>query len=640
MAIERDPSSQSNFYDVETKNVAFDWEVDFDTKTIKGTATYSLEVKKDGVTEVIFDTIDLKVFEVKVDGKASSYEFGAKHPIMGSALHIPLPKGLKGSDTSEVWIKYETSPQATALQWLSKEQTKGKQFPFLFSQCQPNYARSLAPLQDSPSDKIIYDAKVTSILPALMSAVRVSPPADGPAHDGKVIGKDAVTYVYRQSIPIPSYLLAIAVGNVVYRPFAQFEDKKWKTGVWAEPETIEQAYWEFSEDTARFLAEEEKVVTTYRFGVYDLLVLPPAFPYGGMENACLTFLTPTLLTGDRALVDVVVHELTHSWFGNGITHANASHFWLNEGWTTYMERLLQQFLHTPAHRDFSFIIGAKALKDSLADYSNTPKYQRLVIDFEVGEDTDEAYSSIPYEKGANLILHLERTLGGINVFLPYVKEYVETFIGKSITTTQWKDHLYEYFAKHGGEEKTKALDSIDWDAWLYGEGLELPVEMTYDDTLAKEAHALAANWHAAAKATPAQYPFKESDIDGFDTNQLIAFLEKLQTYPTLPSPLVQLLGDIYHFDTTENAEVRFRYYEIALRDPKAEPSAGIADKASKWVTGSDGSGNVKGRMKFCRPTFRAIAAVDKQLASTTFAAHKSEFHPIAAKMIEKDIEKA
>ncbi|KAF6765906.1 peptidase family M1-domain-containing protein [Ephemerocybe angulata] len=625
-----DPTTQTNYKQVSTENVAFEWLVDFDTKIISGSATHTLKIKEDEPKEVIFDTLDLDIQEATVAGNNATFELKPKHEVMGSALHISLPSGLKEGSTTTVTITYKTSKHSTALQWLAKEQTQGKRFPFLFSQCQPIYARSLAPLQDTPSNKITYDAKVTSVLPALLSAIRASPPADGPAHDGKEIGKDLVTYTYRQPVPIPSYLLAIAVGDLRYRPFPQFEDKQWKTGVWAEPEGIEQAYWEFSEDTARFLAEEEKVVSEYRFGVYDLLVLPPSFPYGGMENACLTFLTPTLVTGDRALVDVVVHELTHSWFGNGITHAHASHFWLNEGWTTYMERLLQEYLHSPAVRGFQYIIGEKALKDSLRGYEKTPKYQRLIIDFEYGEDPDVAYSSIPYEKGANLILHLERTVGGLDVFVPYIRDYVKTFSGKSITTWEWKDHLYTWFEKNGGAEKIKALDSVDWNAWFYGEGIDLPVKMEYDSTLAKEAYGLAGRWDAARSVEDVgRLHFSESDVEKMDTNQIIAFLERLSTYSALPSNLTTHLGTVYKLSSTPNAEIRFRFYEIALADPSSPAAQTFADEAAKWVVGNDDTGIIKGRMKFCRPTFRGIAKVNKTLAIDTFKPNKSAFHPIA-----------
>jgi leukotriene-A4 hydrolase len=571
-----------------------------------------------------------------VRGKAAQFSLGTKHKIMGSALCVSLPENIERGSSIDVKIEYKTAPSSTALQWLAKEQTQGKQWPYLFSQCQPIYARAVAPLQDSPSVKITYSASVACVLPVLMSAIRQSPPSDGPAHKGKKIGKDIVTYKYEQPIPIPSYLIAIAAGNVRYRGFPKMESKTWTSGIWAEPEMLDAAYWEFCEDTGRFLDTEESIVVPYSFGVYDLLVLPPSFPYGGMENACLTFLTPTLLTGDRALVDVVVHELTHSFFGNGVTHAHASHFWLNEGWTTYMERLLLQVIYSPAERGFSFIIGAKALKDALKQYENQPKYQRLVIDFEPGEDPDDAYSSIPYEKGANLILHIERTLGGVDVLLPYVRDYVQTFIGKSITTTEWKDHLYNYFERNGGQEKVDALNTIDWDAWFFGEGLELPVKMDYDTSLARDAYDLAARWDASRTIDDVrQLEFTSQDLKGFNTNQIIVFLERLQSYVALPSTHVLHLGTTYGLAATQNAEVRLRYYEVALMESSGPTANNIALAAARWVTGDDETGVVKGRMKFCRPTFRAISHVNRELAEKWFKDSKECFHPIAQRLIEK-----
>ncbi|KAG6849471.1 hypothetical protein H0H93_008198, partial [Arthromyces matolae] len=626
-----DPTTQSNYLQITTTHVSFDWFLDFDAQIISGSATHRLLVKEDGVKEVIFDTLDVKVSGVRIQETSVSYDLKAKHEVMGSALHITLPPNLRVGQIVDVEIDYGTTAQCIALQWLSQ------------AQCQPIYARAIAPLQgevhsyDTPSVKITYSAKVTSVFPVLLSAIRQSPLATGPVHDGKVVGRDPVSYVYDQPVPIPSYLLAIASGNLHYRTFSKPEHCEWTTGIWAEPELIDRAYWEFSKDTARFLATEEKIVTPYKFGVYDLLVLPPSFPYGGMENACLTFLTPTLLTGDRALVDVVVHELTHSWFGNGVTHSNASHFWLNEGWTTYIERVLQQTLYSPAHRDFSFIIGAKALKNALKEFEKEPKYQQLVIHFEAGEDPDSAYSSIPYEKGANLILHLERKLGGLEAFLPYVKDYVNTFIGKSITTEQWKSHLYKYWETNGGSEKTAILDSIDWNAWLYGQGLDLPVQLEYDMSLAKEVYALAAQWDDSRTISSVdQLSFTPLDIEGFDSNQTIAFLERLQSYPPLPLSHLRHLGDIYKFNTTSNAEVRFRFYELVLADPKSDPAKVFVVDAVNWIVGADSvSGLIVGRMKFCRPTFRLASKVDKDLAIRVWEEKKILFHPVARKLIDK-----
>ncbi|KAI0324458.1 hypothetical protein GY45DRAFT_1331548 [Cubamyces sp. BRFM 1775] len=638
MSLPFDPTSQANWQDIASEHIDLDWSVDFAKEILSGSVIHTLVWKKADVREVIFDAQALDIQKVTVDGQPGEFSLGPNHEVMGAPLKVVLPANHAVGDKIRVQIFYSTTMACTALQWLDKEQTQGKTFPFMFSQCQPIYARSLAPIQDSPSVKITYTAKVTSVLPALLSAIRVSPPADGPAHDGKEIGKDAVTYEYNQPVPIPSYLIAIAVGNFRYRPLPKVEGKEWRSGVWAEPELIDATYWEFSEDVGKFLSTAEKILPPYRFGVYDVLVLPPSFPYGGMENACLTFLTPTLLVGDRTLVDVVVHELTHSWFGNGVTQANSTHFWLNEGWTTYIERVLLQLLHTPADRGFSFLIGYKALQDALKRYESQPKYQRLVIDFEVGEDPDDAYSTVPYEKGANFLLHLERMLGGLDEFLPYVYDYVSTFMGKSITTEDWKAHLYAYWEKHGGEEKIKALNSVKWDEWLYGEGTKLPVEMIYDTALAREAFALAEKWDAARnEADVSKLSFQESDVASFNANQKIVFLERLQSYPALPHTHIQHLGALYGFLTTPNAELRWRFYEVALLDPSSPAAQEFAAPAAHWVVGKDGTGVVRGRMKFCRPTFRAVARADKKLAVEVFNENKLSFHPIARRLIEKDL---
>ncbi|KAH7884099.1 hypothetical protein F5I97DRAFT_1930308 [Phlebopus sp. FC_14] len=656
-----DPTSQSNYLDISSKHISLTWKIDFTTKTISGTAEHDLVIHKDvdqvkhvryrrsryrqcrglrtwrdlatSGSEFVF--LHAREPSKRPEAMFLQWTLGAKHEVMGSALSVKLPQSLNltvGS-TVNVKVSYSTTEYSKALQWLDKEQTQGGTHPYLFSQCQPIYARALVPIQDTPSVKITYRAAITSVLPVLMSAIRLSPSSIG---SPEVVGIKEITYEYHQPVPIPSYLLAIASGNIVYRPFSVPEGKTWTSGVWAEQELIEAAWQEFNEDTPKFLEAEEKITAPYKFGVYDLLVLPPAFPYGGMENACLTFVTPTLLTGDRTLVDVVVHEITHSWFGNGITHADASHFWLNEGWTTYIERLLQQILHSPQHRGLSYLIGSKMLYDDLELYKNNPKYQRLQIDFEYGEDPDDAYSSVPYEKGANFILHLERALGGLDVFLPYVKHYVNKFMGQSITTQQWKDDLFQYFS-NDVEARSTLEHGIRWDDWLFGEGITLPVPIEYDMTLAHQAYALAQRWDKSRTTDVSELTFKKTDLDGMDANQISVFLERLQSFKALPKTHIDHLATLYSFSDTPNAEIRLRFYQVALLDPASPAAQSYAVEAAKWVVGEDGSGVVKGRMKFCRPVFRDVHAALPDLAKATYLRNKMSFHPIARSLIEKDL---
>ncbi|ELU40820.1 leukotriene-A4 hydrolase [Rhizoctonia solani AG-1 IA] len=563
-----DPATQSNYAEITTKHVHFDWTIDWKQRIISGSATHDLVANQDNVKSVI-------------------------------ALAISLPSALQKGDQVVLRIDYSTTTQCTAIGWLDKEQTSGKKFDYLFSQCQavrtlltrwfPRFLTRVYIMRCLPlwcptqSDLGLdpcalsravasrlylgfqtYSANITSILPVLMSALRLSPPSDGPAHEGKEVGVESVKYQYNQPISIPSYLIAIASGNVVYKPFAPVPGRPWKTGVWTD-----------------YVLEAEKILTPYEFGVYDLLVLPPSFPYGGM------------------------------------------------GWTTYTERLLQRALHGPAERDFSYIIGEKAMIDALEEYSDRPKFQRLVIDYAYGDDPDDAYSSVPYEKGSNFLLYLERLLGGLDVFLPYARDYVNTFRGQSIRTDEWKTHLFAYFEKHGGEDKLKLLNSVDW---------QLPAKIEYDTTLAEKAYQLAAKWDESRGVEAGSLPFSAKDLQEFSSNQTVVFLERLQRYDPLPASHIRFLGDEYSLDTTMNAEIRLRWYALALSAQAPAPSE-WSTRAAEWVVGGgkavDAGKGVQGRMKFCRPTFRAINNVVPALAKSSFEAHKDEFHPIARRMIAK-----
>ncbi|KAG8941943.1 hypothetical protein FRC04_003902 [Tulasnella sp. 424] len=675
-----DPTTQSNYWEITTTHVHFDWDIDWTKRIISGSATHSLTSKMDSPAQVIFDTQFLDIKSVEVNGVPAQYTLREPHEVMGSALAVSLDAShnLKNGDGVSVTLAYNTTEKCAAIGWLEKELANGREkvpFPVFpmstgaylstlpveardSAEQGQIYARSLAPLQDTPSVKITYSANVRSTLPALCSALRVSPPSES-VHDGKKIGEEVVEYKYNQPIAIPSYLIALASGNLVYKPFDALPGKSWKTGAWAEPETIDASYWEFHKDTAHYVEVAENLVTPYELGVYDVLVLPPSFPYGGMENACLTFLTPTLLAGDRSLVDVVAHEASHSWFGNNVTTADSGHFWLNEGrnsvavledgagltqglagFTTYLERILQGELHGSAEREFSYIIGRKALTDALKEYENKPKYQRLVIPYTFGEDPDDAYSSVPYEKGSNFLLYLERQLGGLQVMLPYLKDYVNTFRGQSIRTDEWQKHLFKYFSENGGKEKLDILNKIDFEAWLHGEGLDLPAVVEYDTTLAQKAYDLAKAWNDSRSTPPSDLKFSQSDLKDFSSNQIVVFLETLQSLsPGLPGSHLRLMSKTYSsFNTTGNAEIRSRWYGLVLQSEEKDVAQEFTEQAAKWIVGTEkGSTGLKGRMKFCRPGFKSIHKVDSDLAVKYFESNKQYFHPIAAKLISKDL---
>ncbi|MBV8732169.1 MAG: aminopeptidase, partial [Acidobacteriia bacterium] len=300
-----DVHSCSRPAEVRVRHLELDIDIDFSRHILRGSAKLHFDRIKPDAAELLLDTRDLSIHSVS---NAAGFELGAKDRILGSPLHIALQPG-----TSWVEVVYSTSPDASGLQWLDPPQTAGKRLPFLYTQSQAIHARSWIPLQDTPSVRITYEGRVRTPegLPAVMAAERAG------SH-------------FRMTKPVPSYLIALAAGDLEFRPLGG------RSGVFAEPELVDAAAREFA-DTEAMIRAVEEMYGPYRWGRYDLLVLPPSFPFGGMENPCLTFATPTILAGDKSLVALVAHELAHSWSGNLVTNATWSDFWLNEGFTVYLE---------------------------------------------------------------------------------------------------------------------------------------------------------------------------------------------------------------------------------------------------------------------------------------------------------------
>jgi len=340
-----------------TTHLALDLDVDFDHEQLRGTATLHMQQLDDSATTIVLDTRDITVGGVQVSrpgwgALASDFSIAEAHPVMGSALSISLPSDLKAGSELLVTISYHTSPEASALQWLPPELTSGGEHPFLFSQSQAIHARSWVPLQDTPSVRITYEAVIRTP-PELLAVMSANNDPDA-VRDGE--------YAFEMPQPIPAYLLAIAVGDIYFAPIGT------DTGVYAEQEILEAAAFEFA-DTQAMLEKAEDMFGPYQWGRYDLLILPPSFPYGGMENPRLSFLTPSLLAGDRSLVDVVAHELAHSWSGNLVTNATWRDGWLNEGMTSYLESRLMEVIYSEERADVDRVIGYRELLLNFDDVS-------------------------------------------------------------------------------------------------------------------------------------------------------------------------------------------------------------------------------------------------------------------------------
>ncbi|CAO3678409.1 unnamed protein product [Umbelopsis vinacea] len=531
-----------------------------------------------------------------MDSKPLQFHLAERHPAFGSALNIELPEPIAEKSTSfEITIKYTTTERCTALQFLEPELI---------------HARSFVPCQDSPSVKLTYTASIASPLPVLMSAIKTGEEPSSAASAGQ---PGFTVYKFEQRTSIPSYLIAIVSGNLAGREIGP------RSTVWCEPEMVEAAAWEFA-DTEKFIAAGESILTPYEWGRYDLLVLPPSFPYGGMENPCLSFITPTLLAGDRSLVTVVAHEISHSWTGNLVTTKSWEHFWLNEGWTVFVERKILAHLHGEHQRHFSAIIGYRALTDSVELFGHDSPATLLNPDLS-GIDPDDYFSTVPYEKGFNLLFYIEQVVGGPAVFEPYMKAHIRRFAHHSITTSDWKSYLYEYMRENHGEDMVIKLDGIDWHQWIKCPGMP-PVQPQFDTTLAEACYSLAAGWKNAKARGDSEYNGTDNEkFSEFTSLQKVVFLESLSEAVPFPHQLLASLDSCYQLSSVRNCEIRFRWQRLCLSS-NYEP---IYPSVCELIT-------EQGRMKYLNQ-----AKNGSDLAKSTYLANKSFYHPIAAMLIEKDI---
>jgi leukotriene-A4 hydrolase len=614
-----DPSTSSNYDKWLARHTTATFQVDFDAKRLVGSVLIELESLTDRQSkEIILDSSYVDVQDVKLNATSPKWEVKPRSEPNGSPLHVSVPDGAPKGEQVKLEVQLATTEQCTALQWLTPEQTSNKKAPFVFSQGQTIHARSLFPCQDTPAVKSTYDFNITSPYVVIGSGLAVGEPTD--AVNGEKL------YRFEQKIPIPSYLFAIASGDIVTAPIGKH------SVVATGPNEIEGAQWEFEADMDKFLAAAEKIVFPYRWGQYNVLVLPPSFPYGGMENPIFTFATPTLLSGDRQNVDTIAHELAHSWSGNLVTNRTWEHYWLNEGWTMYLERRILAVAHGPEHFDFSAIMGWKKLQDAVDGYGATHEFTKLCINHD-GIDPDDAFSSVPYEKGFHLVYFLDRTVGRAN-FDKFIKHYFTKYAEKTLTSQDFRDTFMDFFlADNHGSELHSKIHAINWDDRFYSTGM--PPKPEFDTTLADQCYKLADKWHnltqpaSSSNADATTFTPSPSDMTNWIGNQKLVFLNAVEDFPhRLSVSHTRAMASAYGFEASKmrNVELLTVYYSIALRAGDKELHQPVAELLGKV-----------GRMKFVRPLYRALDKVNRPLALETFETHRMFYHPICRAMVEKDL---
>ncbi len=593
MAYPDDPHSHARPNEIAVRHLDLDIVVDFDARRVAGRATYTLDRTTPGSDTVVLDTWDLDIGSVVAgDGHALEHQLGEHHPILGRPLTIVA------GDADTVAVDFATGSDARALQWLDPAQTTGERF--LFTQAQPILARSWMPCQDSPGVRHTYQATVR-VPPELLAVMSAENPTERSA-DG--------TYRFAMPQPVPSYLIALAVGDLEFRPLGD------RAGVYAEPAVVEAAAWEFA-DTEPMMAAAEGLYGPYRWGRYDLLVLPPSFPYGGMENPRLTFVTPTLLAGDRSLVTVVAHELAHSWSGNLVTNATWNDIWLNEGFTVYFETRIDEELYGGDYTTMLLRLGRQELEAEIATLPERDTWLSLDL---AHREPDDGPDLVPYEKGSLFLRTIEQAVGRERLDR-FLADYFGRFAFHSMDTAAFLAHLRAELLEPAGVSESE----LQVDAWVYGPGIPANAPAFGSDAfdrVDREAAALVAGRAA-----------EDLDTAGWVPQQWVHLLRALPA--DVPHPLLADLDRTFGFSEQRNIEVATAWLELVIGTGYVW-SASEVDAAVAAFLGRHG------RSLYLRRVYAKLAATDRGLARAReiFASAEAGYHPVARTAVARMLDAA
>ena len=573
-------------------HVALDLGVDFEAKRLAGTATLDIE-RKPGAKEIVLDSKGLEIQSIADgNGEALAFNLGEAHETIGAPLTVALRP-----DTKRLVIRYKSAPDAEALQWLTPEQTAGKAHPYLFSQGQAILNRSWIPTQDSPGIRQSWEAVIR--VPAPLTAVMSAPRAAEPLTQG---GETA--FAFRMDKPVAPYLIAIAVGDLKFRSLGP------RSGVWTEPAMLDAAAAELA-DTEKMIAAAETLYGPYRWGRYDLLVLPPSFPYGGMENPTLTFLTPTFIAGDRSLVGLVAHELAHSWSGNLVTNATWADSWLNEGFTSYFENRIMEAIygkHRAAQEAaLSFDDMTKALKEEGANAPTTRLH--LPVDKDA---PDGSASGIVYDKGAIFLRTIESIVGRER-WDAYLRSYFDRHAFQPMTSARFLADLRANLVKGDKDLERK----LQLDRWVYQPGL--PDNVARPDPRAFAAIDRAVREFGAGAAVD------KAAWDKWNTAERLRFVNSLPR--KLPMPRLDALEKTLGLNGIGNKEVRFAWLDLAIANQYAPAVPSIEQFLAS-----------QGRGKFVRPLIKALAKDQtwgRPIAVRAYAKARPLYHPIVTAELDK-----
>lgn len=581
-----DPHSASQPFEARAEHLVWRANVDFNKRTIHARASWLISKRADA-KHIVFDTYDLNIERVWLDENIpTDWHLADSVAYLGRALVVHLEKG-----TQWVHIEYKSNPGARGLQWLEAQQTKGQMYPFLFSQGQAILTRSWLPCQDSPGLRFSFEAEV-QVPKGLMAVMSALNPKEQ---------SETGLYQFENRRPIPSYLFALAVGDFQYRAYDN------RSGIYAESQTLPTAWQEFA-NLPSMMRAAEKLFGPYPWERFDVLVLPPVFPFGGMENPMIMFATPSIIAGDRSLTNLIAHELSHSWSGNLVTHASWNDFWINEGFTTYIERRILEEIEGPTYAEMLVTLGNLELENTVARLKNDTTLTRLKMQLQ-GQNPDLALSSIPFQKGVALLLHIESEVGR-NRMDNYVKNTFAAHAFSSMTSEMFLEHLNKSLLSD------EQMERLQIRPWVFESGLPSSYKRRHSVRFANVDAALQL-WlqgEAAANLPTAAWSVYE----------WIYFLKNLP-YSTVTAQQMATLDQVFRFSASNNAELSMQWQLSVIRTGYQAGLPGVETFLSKT-----------GRRKLLVPVYQALYEREetRMLALRWFNLYRSNYHPIAIQSIE------
>ncbi|KAF4027833.1 Leukotriene A4 hydrolase [Phytophthora infestans] len=625
----RDPATCAALDEFHTHHVDLELEINMAAKRVTGVATLAVKRLNETATTLCLDVFHLTIRSVCValpEEDTIAAQWTVKpFTVFGEMLEVELPEELALAAAFELTIRYETDTESPGVCWLEKEQTAGKKLPFMYTQGQEVLNRSFFPCQDSPSVRVTYTASVVvpKELVCVMSAKLCGVDDYVPGEEGE---KDVIptekkfTFEMKQSIPV--YLVAMAVGDLVEAEVGP------RSSIWTEPSMIDAATKEFDGVLEEYLTIGERLFGDYLWERYDMLVMPPSFPYGGMENPRLTFVSPCTIAGDKSLVSIVAHELSHSWFGNLVTNATWSDFFLNEGFTMYAERRITEVSHGRPLSCLNAKLGEALLREEISSLGEQSPLTRLRVPLDEGIDPGDCYNQCAYEKGYAFVCYLRSLVGSDTVFDDFLKRYCAEYRFQSIPAETMIAFYLKSFPELANAAGTDLKDGISFNTWLNEPGYPpFTPDLSDAEGIMQNCESLTFHWRSSSTPVQPSVLYLSEEAKQWEAQPVLYLLDCCLETKFSDADVVIALGDTLSLWDSHNSEILFRWALVLIKND-------VTTKLSVVHRFLE----MQGKQKFQLPIYRLLTASSneevRKFAVDTYTATKNMLHVMVRDRIE------